>query len=154
MGTKSKALLEKYFSGHPTFQEADAETIMYRGVWDCLEKAESPEQCLAVFEWICTDPSNEGRRSKIHASTRLGGYIRSCFKGWVNSFIAADKVNHPNYERCLTALCGDDDHMHFSEEQAAFVQPFRAWLEAEVGQHLVDLEIIVDDDDGYTFGLR
>jgi DNA-binding MarR family transcriptional regulator len=146
---ESKALLEKYFSGHPTFQESDAETMMYRCVWDSLATAESAEQCLAVFEWICMDPSNEGKRSKIRASAKLAGYINHCFKGWINSFIAADKVNHPNYQRCLTALCGDDDHMHFSEEQATFVQPFRAWLESKVGQHLVDIEMIVDDDGIY-----
>ena len=146
---ESKALLEKYFSGHPTFQMPDAETIMYWCAWDCVQKAESAEQCLAVFEWICTDPTNEGRCTKILASERLGGYINSCFKGWVSSFAAADQVNHPNYEQCLTALCGDNDHTHFAEEDIASVQPFRAWLEARVGQHLLDLEIITDDNGTY-----
>jgi hypothetical protein len=146
---ESKALLEKYFSGHPTFQEKDAENIMYRCVWDCLEKAESAEQCLAVLEWICTDPANESKRTKIQASKRLGGYINSCFSGWIDSFKAADQVNHSDYEQCLTALCGDNDHTHFPEEKLAFVQPFRAWLEARVGQHLLDLEVTTDDDGTY-----
>ena len=58
-------------------------------------------------------------------------------------------MNHPNYEQCLTALCGDNDHTHFSEEDIASVQPFRAWPRLQLGQHLLALEVITDDNGTY-----
>ena len=57
-------------------------------------------------------------------------------------------MNHPNYETSLDGLC-DDDRLQFLEEEIALVQPFRTWLEARLGQHLLDLEVTTEDDVTY-----
>jgi hypothetical protein len=142
-------LLEKHFSGHSTYLDPKARTIMYECIWTCLRTVGSAERCLAIFEWVCNDPTNENLRNKINESNKLGGYIKSCFNGRSREFIEADKVNIPDYEKSLTALCNGSDNLFFPEQHLAVIQPFRAWLEAELGDSLLDIELIAEDEGTY-----
>lgn len=91
------ALLRDCFSDHPTCQDKYVEPILHECVRECFKKAGSAESTLAILEWVCNDPANESKRASIRRSKKLGGYIKTCFKGWSDGFAAADQVNYPRY---------------------------------------------------------
>jgi hypothetical protein len=143
------ALLEKHFSGHPTFQDVDSRKIMYDCVWACMRKTESAEQCLAIFEWICTDPDNEPKRNKMNSSVRLGGYIKACFKDWSKGYQAVAEEYYPNFENILTSLCEGNSRVQFREAMLPRLQPFRAWIESRIGANLLSIDMTWDSE--YTY---
>ena len=140
------ALLKDHFSSHPTYGDKNAEKIMYECIWGSFKVVPTAEYGLAVFQWLCTSPTTENKRSQIHASKYLGGFIKSCFSGWSKEFEAIDKVNYPAYESCLTDVCRGDALL-FSADDLPFIQPFRTWLNTRVGEHLLALKVDTVDDD-------
>jgi hypothetical protein len=143
VANEAAGLLRHHFSDHPIFELelAESQKILYDCVWKCMKKVPSPEQCLAIFNWICTDPANEAKREKLGTTERLGGYILSCFHGWIRAFTAADEVNHPEYELLLTNLCEGADNVAFKGDNTRFLQPFRAWIESRLGDDLISIEV-------------
>ena len=144
------ALLKGHFSNHPTYGEKDAETIMYECIWESFKQVRSAEYGLAVFQWLCISPTNENKRSQIHKSRHLGGFIKKCFSGWSREFEVVDQAHYPEYETCLTAPSSNNEALYFAADALPFVQPFRAWLNTRLGEHLLALEIQTEDDGAYV----
>jgi len=140
------ALLRREFPEHPTCQVSDVEKILFECVRDCFKQVQSPELALAILGWVC-----ETKRSSLSASNRLGGFIKKCFEGWSREFTTADQENHPRYEGTVDYLCGEADVVVFTPETVYALQPFRAWLGAQIGQHLTNVEVI---EEGSNTSLR
>jgi DNA-binding transcriptional ArsR family regulator len=114
---KIVALLKTHFAAHPTFCQVDANRIMKNCVRGCIDTAGSAELCLAIFQWICTDPGNEDKRIKLGRSKLLGGYITASFEEWLEREYPvweeeAERENDEDPENDE-----DDEYEHEDEEE-------------------------------------
>ena len=105
-------MLRKTFKKQCASQTPDSEKILRSCIRGCLLLVTSDEIGIAVFEWMCTDPENGSIRKSVGNATKMGGYLRTCFPGWLDSFSALHGLEEEEGDEC-----GEDEEEGDEEEE-------------------------------------
>ena len=149
-------LLKNTLIDHPTFAVRDGERIMRDCISKCINLAGSAESCLKVFEWICTHPSNEGKRKNLAICEKLGGYIHPSFPGWLEGYRAGEAEAGPvsdaeGIKLLFTAVDGRREtgniRLSLGNKVANRGPVYLSWLKEKAGNHLISGVAYSDEDE-------
>jgi hypothetical protein len=129
------SLIRETFTGHVTLGAKDADRMLADCIRSCIDVAGSSDLCFDVVQWVCTHVDEEKTRTSIQKSGKLAGYIKSCFRGWLDRYPRPK----PNFNEYLAIACIDRAPFAASAAKIEELNEFCTWLKDIAGHHLLDL---------------